>query len=595
MRLLRVWDGGQLSGLPDDLFKDRVPIVLFQIMVQTLQAQESPGSWDHGSFEISAYAVLTLVYLCPLPWATCMRDRVEAAITSGRLFLCQALDTMIQPEHIWIEKVLYGSSVLCEAYILAAINAPMLDSPWGEAVLGLTDVAASPVERSLHFFTRLPLFTQAPRCELRASLTEGYLFLPQLKRRSREIFSRDGMAEDKYLEYIPLTWTTINNLKKSHLSAKLLQEMMVVSMLNYQVDEYMEAVVGKSYNDKLQPIKHIIRGLCGEPEELAKRSRNLAPKKSDFCDQVPTEENGSMSADKSSFLKTDVVDLGNGRACLERSITEEHNSANRIGVYDQSSASVNRTSVHEVGSEAEARPLPDTFDLESLKHRLGQFVKYVLCHPRVATASPGNRAVLRQELRIFLLAHVTHVEDNLKFSQQELPKSITVPFLSPNGTYYRWVHTTSADHTSCPYSFAFFVCLISNVGSDCFKGAKSKYLAQDLCAHLAVMCRQYNDYGSIARDRVESNLNSVNFPEFHATEAYSDGQLNESQLQRKEDELKSVLFEIAEYERESLDHASRRLKRFVPARIASMLDLFLGVTDLYGQIYVARDIAIRMN
>ena len=28
------------------------------------------------------------------------------------------------------------------------------------------------------------------------------------------------------------------------------------------------------------------------------------------------------------------------------------------------------------------------------------------------------------------------------------------------------------------------------------------------------MCRMYNDYGSVARNRAEGNLNSVDFPEF---------------------------------------------------------------------------------
>lgn len=32
--------------------------------------------------------------------------------------------------------------------------------------------------------------------------------------------------------------------------------------------------------------------------------------------------------------------------------------------------------------------------------------------------------------------------------------------------------------------------------------------------HLGRMCRQYNDYGSLARDQEERNLNSLNFPEF---------------------------------------------------------------------------------
>jgi hypothetical protein len=32
--------------------------------------------------------------------------------------------------------------------------------------------------------------------------------------------------------------------------------------------------------------------------------------------------------------------------------------------------------------------------------------------------------------------------------------------------------------------------------------------------HLAVMCRQYNDYGSLVRDAEEGNLNSIDFAEF---------------------------------------------------------------------------------
>jgi hypothetical protein len=37
--------------------------------------------------------------------------------------------------------------------------------------------------------------------------------------------------------------------------------MMVVSMLNYQADEYMEAVVGKCFETNLSPIREIIHEL----------------------------------------------------------------------------------------------------------------------------------------------------------------------------------------------------------------------------------------------------------------------------------------------------------------------------------------------
>lgn len=272
--------------------------------MRTLQARESTGSWNGGSIEISAYAVLTLVYLWPLPWATCIRAKVEAAIASGRLFLAQTLDTAIQPEPIWIEVVLYGSGVLCETYLLAALKAPIVKEPWGEAVVELTNITTTPVDKFLQFFSRLPLFVQEPRWRLRASLTEGYLFLPQLKRRSREIFLKTDMAEDKYLEYIPLTWTTVNNLKQCPLSASNLHEMMVVSMLNYQVDEFMEAVVGKYYKDRLPQVGHVIRELCREPEEIANGSDNqsLKRKRSSLDEEALRKENYLISADNKSNL-----------------------------------------------------------------------------------------------------------------------------------------------------------------------------------------------------------------------------------------------------------------------------------------------------
>ncbi|KAF7909636.1 uncharacterized protein EAF01_003354 [Botrytis porri] len=67
--------------------------------------------------------------------------------------------------------------------------------------------------------------------------------------------------------------------------------------------------------------------------------------------------------------------------------------------------------------------------------------------------------------------------------------------------------------------------------------ALTKYLATELGRHLAVMCRMYNDYDSLARDKAEKNLNSVNFPEvekcagssmtFHATEKQTTTELQE--------------------------------------------------------------------
>ena len=120
---------------------------------------------------------------------------------------------------------------------------------------------------------------------------------------------------------------------------------------------------------------------------------------------------------------------------------------------------------------------------------------------------------------------------------------------------------------------------------DCFKTVTQKYFANDLCRHLATMCRMYNDYGSVRRDRVEDNLNSVDFAEFQA--------------EGSADEAKKALFSLAEYERECLAIALVRLQQAGGQadnwqRKMAVIRLFCDVTDLYGQLYVVRDMGTRM-
>ena len=94
--------------------------------------------------------------------------------------------------------------------------------------------------------------------------------------------------------------------------------------------------------------------------------------------------------------------------------------------------------------------------------------------------------------------------------------------------------------------------------------ADEEYLAQDLCIHLGKMSRLYNDYGSIARDRTEVDLNSTNFPMFH-----SDHSIDRMETERPAhiaDAIqKKTLLNLAEYER-----------RQAQAALQSPIDLAVG-------------------
>jgi hypothetical protein len=499
--------------------KARIPIVLLQILNRTLRNQASNGSWSR-SRGVSAYSVLTLVNLYSLPWISFMKAELDVAIMLGRKFINES--PLGQPDNICVEKVSYGSKVLCQVYCLSALNAPVDNSPWDVNVTELVRAPLRQLKGYSHFLSKLPLFAEEPIWKIQLSLAEGCLFLPLLQQMSGDIFPRPPGAEEKYLGYIPLTWTSTNNLCGSSLSPGFLEEMMIISMLIYQADEFMEAVVGKDFEFKLEPIKEIVRSLCN---------------------QLPSHQT----------------------------------SAQRGGMINASDGTITSEN-QKLESDWDPSIIPPTS--ESVRAVLQRFTSYVLDHPKIVASSVDDQLSLRRELQNFLLAHITHIEDNSRFSRQEV-QGAAGSFLSPRNTYYDWVHTTGADNTSCPYSFAFISCLTSTGASDCFATLLSKYLAQDLCLHLAVMCRQYNDCGSILRDRIERNLNSTNFPEFHP------GKYSESDA-----ELKRLLLEVAEFERQCLTSSMETLTQNVPFQVAEMLKVFVNVTDLYGQIYVARDIGI---
>ena len=566
MNLLRLWDKEALSTLSERLVHDRIPVVLLEILVRTLESQNSNGSWGtKDSCEVTAYAVLTVASVSSFPALSSLGPQITSAITAGRKFLSLSTEKWNQPDHLWIEKVNYGSAVLSQTYCLAAMNISTSPYTWGQNVSGLAPIPMKAVAKFSQFFSRLPLFSNGPEWKLRSSLIEGYMFLPQLKRVRLDIFPRTEMAEDKYLEYIPFTWTASNIMGGHQMRADLLWEMMIISMLNYQADEYMEAVVGHHFEHDLEPIKQMIRALCKDPkdEPIPFPSTN---KKRPHPDDDDASSEPATNPNNNHIMTTTPPDTD----------TEGPN-------------------------------------ISEIRKVLGRFTTYVLTHPATLSASLHDQRLLRHELSTFLLAHLTHVEDNTRFGRQN-PSSVThtTPFLSPSSsTYYDWVRTTSADHTSCPYSFVLYGCLVAanGKGRDAWRGVREKYVARDLCRHLAAMCRMYNDFGSVGRDREEENLNSVNFLEFHPEGLVGgggvvgeckgvrddDGANHGVDGEMEEERIKKDLFFVAEYEREGLKLAVGKVEGMVAEATRRAWRLFVDVTDLYGQVYVARDIASRMK
>ena len=528
-----------LSSLSADL-GNQIPIILVQLITRTLLGEDSNGSWSQTP-EVTAYAVLTLVAASVVPWTDSIQEEISAAIARAKDFLTASHNFWRLPAYVWIEKVAYASPVISHAYCLAAMHIQSSPQAWSSHFTVATDIRSLTITKFSHFFSRIPMFSHWDSRKLRSLLVQSRLYLRRLRAVRQDIFPREGMNEDKYLDYIPFTWLGCNALSKP-VHSKILWEMMLISMLNYQVDEYMEAVVGLHFEHNLQPVRELIDRLCLSPSVsmLANGTHNLQTP-----DAIDAERNGA-----------------------EGESTEPQAQTNT------------------------------TVTLADIERVLTRYTGYLLGHAKVLQAPASAQSHLRRELRTFLLAHVDQIEDNTRLSQQASGTTRALPFASARTSYFAWVRSTAANHTSCPYAFTFFACLIApEPQKACFGSIRQSYLAQDVCRHLATMCRQYNDYGSVARDRAEQNLNSVDFHEFctihggggRALEATDDGEGADEETKKAE------LMWLAEYERECLQLALGKLRAEVQETVMNAVDLFVRVTDLYGQIYVARDIASRMK
>jgi hypothetical protein len=111
----------------------------------------------------------------------------------------------------------------------------------------------------------------------------------------------------------------------------------------------------------------------------------------------------------------------------------------------------------------------------------------------------------------------------------------------------------------------------------------------------------YNDYGSVERDKQEYNLNSIDFPEFSA-ERLGNGYGSECPAVVRDGDratalgrAKSQLINVAQFEKSCMELALQSLEALpeVEEAVIRKLRVFINVTDLWGQVYVVKDIASR--
>ena len=271
MRLIRIWEQGFIPIPDDSSIRDKVVISLFQALTRILQSQNTDGSWESGPrCESTAYAVITLVKLASFSSAPRVKMQAMLAIKSGREYLSKNYLPFSEPELMWTGKTTSGSGTLHQAYILAALQAPIPKLPSGPTIESHFEIPLAKVTIQTKYYGRQAWFANTPEWLIQASLIEGHLFLPQIRDLRYAVFPSDNAVEDQHFDYIPFMWIATNNIEKRLIGAEFLYQMMILSVLNRQFDEYMEHVVGEVFAGCVFEIEDIIQSIFQELEMYSK-------------------------------------------------------------------------------------------------------------------------------------------------------------------------------------------------------------------------------------------------------------------------------------------------------------------------------------
>jgi hypothetical protein len=591
--LLKRWAKNELDSdaVPQSLMYQEVPRTLLDILGRTMRSQQDDGSWEFKR-EITAYAVLTLAPLLSLPWVDFLKPEGIASMYRGKAYLENNRNQLRVAEHVWVEKTVYGSPNLSQAYCLAALKivVPTIFVSAKISELFPAQVAKK-IAKMSGFFAQVSPFTCTPKWKLQLSLLQSASYAAALKACRYNIFPPIEKASDeKYQDYIPFTWIGCRDYLSTPIPSQTLWEMMLVSMFNFQVDAYMETAVWEQYSGRLPELKALIRSLCGERPQKRKRegqndsevlSKKLANgTKTKTTRDVPRyEPQGHLNGGDVHANGKDMKTNGTGVNTTVKDVLTNGENGVKQPAFLGEPPNTETAEKHVSTSEEKDK---------NVEKVLTGFINFALQHPKVLTSPVSLRRWLAHELQTFLLAHITHMEDCEALSHSADLSSGSVTWNKPRTTFFNWVRTTSADHTSCPYSFVFFLCLIGEDGRAMTMNMHQRYALEDACRHLAAMCRQYNDLGSVARDQEEKSLNSVNFPEFDM-----EGMRAAATVEALTERKKQDLLAVAEYERRCLNRVVGELELTLDARVMKRLALLIQVTDLYGQMYVVRDIGIR--
>ena len=488
MSLLRSHDRGELTALDTSLVCDCIPLALFQALSRTLQLQNEDGSWSSPPCrEVTAYSLLTIAAIATMPFAYHVEREIVTAIDIGRTALVQLVASDISPEYLWIEKVAYSSMVLNETYVLAALSLTSTPTVRLDSAVGSDTIEIKKVEKFVPFYQKLLTIGTLPAWRIRISLLEGCLFGPLLRKVRFEVFpARDlGGKEETYWDNIRFTWCCVNNLDCTFASAEFLVNWMTISYLNYQADEYMEAVVATRFSHDWDAVHRLIDDVYNWEEPAPESDQEHPPGCGNMADNTDHAINAILNDDDKSFTHSaperTLLDpeRGDEQCPIIASKPESVQTQDPDEIYrsqipvsatflagcskvpdcqDESKLETPKTPPTQAATwgqqltppesckdaDAEQKLTQDEIDLGEIRRVLELLDKWTFTHPRVIKASKYHLKETKHEMKMWIRGHLIQAEDSHRLAHQKT----LLPFETPASNFYQWVSHVSADHTS---------------------------------------------------------------------------------------------------------------------------------------------------
>lgn len=261
--LLHGWDRGSLPEIPIELLKNRVIPVLFGVTVETLQKQNPDGSWGFQSCETTAYAILCLSEVAALPLCDCLLPTIQLAVKNGRTFLMQQISRWKEPDKVWISKIAFGAGVVTEAYTLAAMKISPGNRSFGKGIGDLCKIT-KPSLSTVQEISHLPFFAGMPDWLVGACIVEAYLHLPIYDKVRRAVMTHE-VKQQRPFNITPFVLIASSRSAGAFIAPDVNIEFMVLIALTYEVDHYMEDIIGGWKETEVQQVANIVGEIFDEP------------------------------------------------------------------------------------------------------------------------------------------------------------------------------------------------------------------------------------------------------------------------------------------------------------------------------------------